>query len=110
MHPEVERKFLQVPDSKMQLGLILYESIMQAANTMTATLYRGQIAFFYKEKPVAFMCLHADKPGVELGFYQYLIPLQFVRNPKRFRFANAEQIMEAPIAGWLKEAIDKQGL
>ena len=107
MNKDVERLFTSLPESKLRVALLLREIILGAQPGISETIKWGRVTFCHHSTPVAFLCMHNGRPGVELGFFHDEVLNNTAvkkRTSKRVQFTYAETLPADDVQSWILKA------
>ena len=112
MHPSIEQFFLQLPEEKRQLAMLIREIILSVNSEMGEAIKWNGLMFFIKKKHIAFIYTYKNLDYINLAFIK-AVALSDPKNlfegtgkgMRHIKVRTSKDIPVMQIKRWVKEAI-----
>jgi len=112
MEPKIERFFLQLPDDKRAIAMVLRDIMLHAHPGIKEAIKWNQLTFFYGKTNLAFIYSFPDKDYINVGFFDAVSLMDpkklFEGTGNRMRHIKVRTEKDIPatqLKKWMKEAV-----
>lgn len=103
--------FVGLPEDKLRVALLLRDIVSGSSVHVSETIKWGRVTFLYKDLPLAFLCMHHQKPGIEIGFFSEFdfnltaTNKRLKTKPKRIRILDTDDVPIESVQQWITLAV-----